>query len=376
MKAKVWVPSEAVDDSTMGSLPGDKTLDGMKTEIGNLTRCDAGIPRRYEEAQAFCVKHNTKILTSRWVTTHKVIEGQDGVRSRIVVKDFASTKAKASGVSSPTPSTEGFKAVLALAAEHKMFLTGLDVSAAFMHTPLRSHCKYMVKMPLSLTWEDGSPIYLELKRALNGLRPASGEWLHYVTSIVKPMNLTADEREPCVLAGPDGLVVIYVDDILIASPHEGFAKEIHELLNSVVPTKVTGHVHPSKGGQLKFVGRIIKRLPHDPKLFISVDPTYLDSSFEEYQIGSNWRTKAAGVAVPNIRTTLEQPGESQLLSNEAHAKYRRALGKLAWLSQTRDDLHIMVCILSTGAAAPNERHERALRQVLRWLFHDGLMMVV
>ena len=53
--------------------------------------------------------------------------------------------------------------------------------------------------------------------------------LHYVTSIVKPMNLTSDEREPCVLAGPDGLVVIYVDDILIASPHEGFAKKIHDL---------------------------------------------------------------------------------------------------------------------------------------------------
>ena len=373
VKAKVWVPHEAVDDSTMAALPGDKTLDGMKTEIKNLTRCAAGKPRRYEEAQAFCAKHNTKVLTSRWVTTHKIIDGQDGVRSRIVVKDFASTKAKSSGVSSPTPSTEGLKSVLALAAQEKMFLTGLDVSAAFMHTPLRSHCKYMVKMPLSLTWEDGSPIYLELSRALNGLRPASGEWLHYVTSILKPLNLTADEREPCILAGPEGLVVIYVDDILIASSREGFAKKIHELLNSVVPTKVTGFVHPSKGGQLKFVGRILKRLPHEPQLFISVEPTYLDSTFKDYQIGSNWRTKSAGVAVPNIRTTLEQPGESQPLSNEAHAKYRRALGKLAWLSQTRDDLHIMVCILSTGQSAPNERHERALRQVLRWLFHDGLV---
>ena len=121
------------------------------------------------------------------------------------------------------------------------------------------------------------------------------------------------------------------------------------------------------------MGRIIKRLPREPKLFISVEPTYLDSSFSDYQFGSNWRTKTAGVAVPNIRTILEQPGESPLLSHEAHANYRRALGKLAWLSQTRDDIHIMVCILSTGQAAPNERHERALRQVLRWLFHDGLV---
>ena len=105
------------------------------------------------------------------------------------------------------------------------------------------------------------------------------------------------------------------------------------MLNSVVPTKITGSVHPSKGGQLKFVGRIIKRLPREPKLFISVEPTYLDSSFSDYQIGSNWRTKTAGVAVPNIRTTLEQPGESPLLSHEAHAKYRRALGN--WLGFRR-----------------------------------------
>ena len=88
-----------------------------------------------------------------------------------------------------------------------MFLAGLDVSAAFIHTPWRSHCQYMVKMPLSLTWEDGSPIYLELKCALKGLRPASGEWLYYVISIAKPMKLTADEREPCILAGSDGLVI-------------------------------------------------------------------------------------------------------------------------------------------------------------------------
>ena len=119
--------------------------------------------------------------------------------------------------------------------------------------------------------------------------------------------------------------------------------------------------------------RIIKRLPRKLKLFISVEPTYLDNSFSDYQVGSNWKTKSADVAVPNIRTILEQPGQSPLLNNEVHTKYRRSLGKLAWLSQTRDNIHSMVCILSTGQAAPTERHERALRQVLRWMFHDGLV---
>jgi len=60
------------------------------------------------------------------------------------------------------------------------------------------------------------------------------------------MNLTAAE----ILAGPDGLVVIYIDDVLIASPHEGFAKKVYEFLNSVVPTKIIGNIHPSKGVNL------------------------------------------------------------------------------------------------------------------------------
>ena len=53
VKATVWVPSEAVDDSTMGNLPGDKTLNGMKTEIRNLTRCTAGIPEKMRKLKRF-----------------------------------------------------------------------------------------------------------------------------------------------------------------------------------------------------------------------------------------------------------------------------------------------------------------------------------
>lgn len=59
----------------------------------------------------FCKKHQVKVLQSRWVTNFKVmgIDQKDGVRARIVIKDFAQTKAKSAGVSFPTPSTEGLK---------------------------------------------------------------------------------------------------------------------------------------------------------------------------------------------------------------------------------------------------------------------------
>ena len=133
-----------------------------------------------------------------------------------------------------------------------------------------------------------------------------------------------------------------------------------------MPTKITGSVHPSKGGQLKFVGRIIKRLPREPKLFISVEPRIWTVHFRIIRLGAIGELKQLVLQCRTFERLWSSLGESPLLSHEAHAKYRRALGKLAWLLQTRDDIHIMVCILSTGQAAPNERHERALRQVLRW----------
>ena len=369
VKVKVWQPQGAIDDSTLEQLRADHCFDGMLTEIENLDKCEAGFPVRRQEAVDFTKRVGTKILTARWVTNFKIVLGQDGVRARIVIKDFATSKAKSIGASSPTPSVEGLKCVLAIAAQNAMYLTALDVSAAFMHTPLKEK-KYCIKMPLSVTWVDGSPLYLVLSRALNGLRPASREWLDYCTGLVEPLGLRSDSREPCILSGSLGFLVIYVDDILCVGFSEDFGKKVHGLLAEHVPTKFTGAVDPVKGGRLKFVGRFIQRLPGDPRLFIFVEETYLDGTFKEFQIGGTGKVKSSGISVPGIRATLEGAGDSPFLSPEGHSRFRRALGKIAWLSQTLEYLHIFVCLLSTGQQAPQEVHEKGLRQVLRFLYQD------
>ena len=39
---RVWEPKAAVDDSTLGTLPGNETLEGMLKEIENLNSKRAG----------------------------------------------------------------------------------------------------------------------------------------------------------------------------------------------------------------------------------------------------------------------------------------------------------------------------------------------
>ena len=67
-----------------------------------------------------------------------MIDGEDGVRARIIVKDLASGggKAKSLGISSPTPSAESMKMALGIGGYSNAHGWTLDCSAALMHTPL------------------------------------------------------------------------------------------------------------------------------------------------------------------------------------------------------------------------------------------------
>ena len=104
LEIRVWEPKAAVDDSTLGTLPGNETLDGMLKEIENLNS------KRL--AYLYCRGRNPKVkyrtITCRRITTRKG-PGPGVVRAQIVVKDVAgksAASARSMGISSPTPSAD------------------------------------------------------------------------------------------------------------------------------------------------------------------------------------------------------------------------------------------------------------------------------
>ena len=74
---------------------------------------------------------------------------------------------------------------------------------------------------------------------------------------------------------------------------------------------------------------------------------------------------------PNLRELYDREEEvlERELSSEAAARYRSTLGRLSWLAMTRVDLAYYVSMLARGQASPREKHERAMRMVLRYLRH-------
>ena len=139
---------------------------------------------------------NLRVIPCRWVSAFK---SESRVRCRIVGKDIRrGTSARSLGFSSPTPSIEALHCVLTLAANRNYRLCSMDVAHAFMHSPFRRGENICLRMPMSISYDDGSMVYLYLHRSLNGLRNASLHWLQLLAETIRSIGLWADEIEPCV----------------------------------------------------------------------------------------------------------------------------------------------------------------------------------
>ena len=235
-----------------------------------LEKCKTGKIIRHSEAQKMREQHPKMRLTpARWVCARK---SPVKVRSRIVAKDIAHGSARKEGFSSPTPSHDAFMLVLVMLAVHNLRGCGLDISHAFMHSPLTSKVPIVLKLPLSVSLVDGSPAFLLLHAALNGLRDASQAWLHLLADLIKPLGLFSDDREPCLFSGwlethgdcPGGkaLVLCYMDDILIASD----AESIERRIISATQHRVASEDHRKSASRHEWWGFYHLHRPYHPKV--------------------------------------------------------------------------------------------------------------
>ena len=370
-RVKLWKPSHVISDTTLGELDPEGTFKAMQKECDGLTAVKAGVILSEQKKEEFCKLHGVKPITCRWVTNEKP-ESDEGVRARIVVKDIArgSATARSLAISSPTPSVESLRMVLGASCGiwgAELALYAIDVSQAFMNSPLRDKERIVLKMPLSISTTSGEPIFLEAHKALNGLRVASLTWSVFLKE------MACSTTEPClyggVIDGSPTLLLCYVDDLLIASSTDKAFHRVFKELSKHVKVRETGRIALGKdgGGSLKFLGRVISRRASSPSLVMQVDPSYMDAACEEFGI----KVPKGVVGPPHIKPSLEATSGESPISPEAHSRYRRVLGRLAWLAQTRMDLLHYTSLLASGQAEPKPGHEKALRQVLRFVVTDN-----
>ena len=349
---------------------GNRIARGVK----NLEYCKTG--RIITQSELDDMKKavpNLRLIQSRWVAAYKSCEI---VRTRIVAKDFnRGSRARSLGFSSPTPSIESVHLVLAMAATRKMLLRALDVSHAFMHSPLGTGVHVVLKMPLTISFPSGEATYYVLEKASNGLRDASLAWLQLLTLTIEHVGLWSDSLEPCVYGGQ-----------IMEDGHElGFAcvwcmlttscccRPLKKLRNMWLQLcrrcACENHWRDRRRGRLiDLYWSCHQRERDSSEITLGVDPHYLDSTFLDYGVtrGSENVPDISG----HLEKTLTDSSFQKPLSDEAYSRFRKALGKLLWLSQVRHGLKTWMSVLGTQQAKPMHGTEQALKAALRFLYLD------
>ncbi|OLP77436.1 Retrovirus-related Pol polyprotein from transposon TNT 1-94 [Symbiodinium microadriaticum] len=304
---KVQRPCASRDDVTEVSLDLGLTYEGMIKELKALESLSVG-------DMMWTIDPKQRVISTRWVVAAKNerIDGKETpIGCRIVARDYSTgPSASQLGISSPTASGEALKLFLAAIGAEGFNILGLDVSTAFLFAWLGDE-KVVVSMPEGCVGPGGEKLYLRTG--------ASTEDLY----------------------------------------------EMVELLRKELKLKVTADL--AKDGKIHFLGREILRSEPGGDLKFGMDPGYMQDVLEEYKLEN-----AKGLPTPPclrdlLDKSLDEASLQVPLTPEAAARYRRALGKLSWLSATRGDLVYYISVLARGQSSPLEVHERAMRAVLRYL---------
>ena len=369
-------PSQAVSEDGMTNFTVEQAIRGRETELTAMHDLDVGDVLGEEEALALCASRGTQAIPCRWVLTEKESKGELICRARCVAQQIARLEPSAMrlGISSSTPSLESFRIVLTLISVWDLVCESLDISTAFLHSDLPPGVTAVVRLPTDLSMSETmyKPAFLDLRKAMNGLRSAAKAWLLTCSNELKEIGLISSPSEPTILCGQlkesraFGVILIYVDDLLIGASSKEGIQEIKDTLGSKLKVKSTGVIGNSKteGGSITFLGRVVRRLPFSSNIQVRVHPSYLETVFQEFDVKP---TTIPPDLLIDLGKISKKPDEVEKLSPEGAQRYRRILGRVAWWGQSRPDQGRFISLLAIGQGEPNQHHENALRKYLRFV---------
>ncbi|CAB1105704.1 unnamed protein product [Ectocarpus sp. CCAP 1310/34] len=231
-----------------------------------------------------------------------------------------------------------------------MKLNHWDVKQAYTHATLDEE----VFRRLPVGCGDKSHNIVKAERAIYGLKQSGRQWYHAANTLVEN-GFEQCKADPCVFRKMVDevvvmIIVIYVDDILVAGSDED-CEELLASLNKKFPT--------TNPGECQWLdGCAIVRDVEAGTLGIS-QTAYIDSMVKRFDVQSTYRIPATPGADLGPKREDEEGGEWPV---------REAIGSMMWVSTfSRPDVSFAVRAVARLAHAPAKRHWDAIQKILGYL---------
>ena len=296
-----------------------------------------------------------KPIGSKWV--FKVKHNSDGTarfKARLVIKGYEQRKGRDFDQTyAPVSRLSTLRLLLGLASERKWRIDHLDVVTAFLNPAIDNYHVYMTlpegmaDLPSRL-----SGMLVRLLKALYGLRQAPRLWYQMIDAFLLSIGFRKSDIEPSLYIQSDILLLLYVDDMLVAYKDSSKAREIKDLLQKEYKMQDLGEAR-------RFLGLDIRR--HCDGSYSINQTRYVDSILRRFGM-----EKAKTAPTPLHKDTmLDQFQHDQSVDQ---GEYLRMVGSLMYAALgTRPDIAYAVAALSAYNHNPWMVHLTAAKRVLRYL---------
>ncbi|KAE8222892.1 hypothetical protein CF319_g3985 [Tilletia indica] len=305
------------------------------------------------------------LVSAKWV--FRVKRNGDATiqkyKSRLVARGFTQVQ----GVDfeetfAPTSRLQILRLFCALVAVLDMDLHQIDFETAYLNATL-THDIYMLPpegvevMPHQV---------LKLRRALYGLKQSAHDWYAVLRDSLATIGFEQCKLDPTIYVrngDKPAMLLVYVDDILIAAPKGGGVEAAKSDLLGLFKGTDLGPAHYCLG---------IRIQRNREQKTISLDQErYVEEILARFGMSECKPAKTPMVAKQTLRKAVDgEPRADKTV-------YQAAIGSFAYAVQgTRGDLAFIVSVLGKFCADPSETHWAAAKHVLRYLRYTSKARLV
>ncbi|CAM8987460.1 unnamed protein product [Rhodiola kirilowii] len=307
-----------------------------------------------------------KVVDSKWVFRYK--EGIPGVenpryKARLCAKGFTQREGiDFNEIYAPVVKHRSIRMILSLVAHADMELEQLDVKTAFLYGDL-DETIYLKQPELFSIGSTDIDVCL-LNKSMYGLKQSPRQWYKKFDEFMLSCDFKRSSYDWCIYFkfwknGSVIYLLLYVDDMLIASNDMQLIIDLRNQLNSKFEMKDLGHAK-------KILGMHIERDRSKKTLFLN-QTEYLTKVVNKFDMSD-----AKYVTTPlahHFKLSTEQcPENESEIDYMSKIPYANAVGCLMYsMVCTRPDLAHSVSAVSRYMANPGKAHWHAVRWLLKYV---------
>jgi Reverse transcriptase (RNA-dependent DNA polymerase) len=243
--------------------------------------------------------------------------------------------------------------IFILAIKYNWATRQLDFILAYPQAPVK--CDLYMEVPR------GHHLYIERKRYaikikqnLYGQKQAGRVWNKYLTKTLTNNGFNQSQADECLFYFKQCIILIYVDDTIIAGPTDDNINEVVGILSSLFKIEDQGNISDYLGVQVKQL--------KDGSFHLS-QPHLIDAILQDMHFQPNTKS----VSTPALSSRILQPDIGGQPINQPW-EYRSIIGKLNFLEKsTRPDIAYAVHQCARFTASPTESHAKAVKRIARYL---------